>query len=97
MDHLPVIFTYIFSSIIMIIFLPDTLVKIKHWNLFTVDIPGPVSMLMYNNSASFMSLVYDLSYNITSPINLLNNFPFLTIMEFHFYGLYQENPIIFQV
>jgi len=30
--HLLVISTYVFSSIIIIIFLPDTLVKIKHWN-----------------------------------------------------------------
>jgi len=32
MYHLLVISTYVFSSTIMITFLPDTLVKIKHWN-----------------------------------------------------------------
>ena len=66
-----------FSCIIMIISLPDILVKIKYQNQFAMDIPGPVSMLMYNNSASPMLLVYNPSHNITSPINLLNNFLFL--------------------
>ena len=46
-----------FSSIIMII-----LVRTKHWNLFAIDISGLVSILMYNNSASSVSLVCDLNY-----------------------------------
>jgi len=34
-------------------------------------------MLMYNNSASLVSLVCDPNYNVTSPTDLSNNFPFL--------------------
>jgi len=58
----------------MITFLPDIIVKTKYWNQFIMDIPGSASILMYNNSASPMSLVYDLSYNIISPTDLSNNF-----------------------
>ena len=65
-----------FSSIIMIVSLSDTLVKIKHQNLFTTNIPGLVSMLMYNNSTSPISLVYNLSRNVTSSTDLSNNFLF---------------------
>ena len=61
----------------MIIFLPDILVKIKHWNQSAMDTPGPVSMLIYNNSTSSVSLVCDLSHNVTSPTDLSNNFPSL--------------------
>ena len=61
----------------MIISLPDIIVKTKHWNEFTMDIPGLVSILMYNSSASPVLLVCDLSYNITSPTDLSNNFLFL--------------------
>ena len=74
MYHLLVIFTHILSSIIMTTFLSDITVKTKHQNQFTANIPGPISVLMYNNFASLVSLVYDLSYNITSPMDLLNNF-----------------------
>ena len=70
MYHLLVIFIHTFSSIIMIIFLLDIMVKTKHWNQFTIDISGPISILIYNNSISPISLVYDPSYNVTSPINL---------------------------
>ena len=77
MYHLLVTSIHVFSSIIMITSLPDILVKIKHWNQSAMDTPGPASMLMYNNSTSPVSLIYDPSYNITSPMNLLNNSPSL--------------------
>ena len=57
----------------MITSLLDTLVKTKHWNLFTTNISGPVFALMYNNSASSVLLVYNLSYNVTSSADLSNN------------------------
>jgi len=38
-----------------------------------MDTPGPAFMLMYNNSASLVSLVCDPSHNITSPMDLSNN------------------------
>jgi len=41
-----------------------------------MDISGPVSALMYNNSASLMLLVYNPSHNVTSPTDLSNNFLF---------------------
>ena len=41
-----------------------------------MDIPGLVSILMYNSSASPVLLVCDLSYNVTSPTDLSNNFLF---------------------
>ena len=66
-----------FSSIIITTSLPDTLVKIKHWNQFAMDIPGLVSILIYNNSTSSVPLVCNPSHNITSPMDLLNNFLFL--------------------
>jgi len=75
--HLLVTSTHIFSSIIMIIFLLNILVKTKHWNSFATDIPSLVFMLIYNNSASLMSLVCNPSHNITSPMNLSNNSLFL--------------------
>ena len=75
--HLLVISVHIFSSIIMIIFLLATSVRIKYWNLFTIDIPGPASILMYNNSTSPVSFICNLNYNITNLINLLNNSLFL--------------------
>ena len=74
MYYLLVTSVYAFSSIIMITSLPDILVKIKHQNQSTIDTPGPVSMLMYNNSASPVSLVCDPIHNITSPMDLSNNF-----------------------
>jgi len=61
--YLLVIFAYMFFSIIMITFLLATLVRKKHWNLFTIGISGLASILMYNNS-------------ITSLIDLSNNFLF---------------------
>ena len=77
MYYLLVTFTHMFSSTIMIIFLPDILVKTKYQNQFTINISGSASMLIYNNSTSPVSLVYDSSYNVTSPIDLSNNFLFL--------------------
>ena len=74
MYHLLVISTYIFSSIIIIISLLDILVKTKCWNLFAMNIPSPVFTLISNNSASFVLLVYKLSYNVISPTDLSNNF-----------------------
>ena len=79
-----VIFTHAFSSIIMITFLLDILVKTKHWNLFITDTSGPAFILMYNNSASPVSLVCDLSHNVTSPIDLSNNSLFLKDYEIPF-------------
>ena len=75
--HSLVTSVHMFSSIIMITSLLDIMVKTKYWNQFIADIPGPVSVLMYNNSTSPVSLVYDLSHNITSSTDLLNNFLFL--------------------
>ena len=75
--YLLVTFAHVFSSTIIITFLPDILVKIKHWNQSAADTSGPASVLMYNNSASPVSLVCDLSHNVTSPIDLSNNSPFL--------------------
>ena len=69
--------THVFSSTIMITSLPDILVKTKHWNQFAVDTPGLASVLMYNNSASPVSLVCNSSHNVTSPTDFSNNFPFL--------------------
>jgi len=77
MYHLLVIFTHVFSSTIMITSLLDILVKTKHWNQFAIDTSGPASMLMYNNSTSFISLVCDPSHNITSLIDFSNNSLFL--------------------
>ena len=73
MYYLLVISVHTSSSIIIITSLPDIIVKTKHWNQFTADIPSLVSILIYNNSASPILLVYDPSYNVTSPIDLLNN------------------------
>ena len=42
-----------------------------------MDIPGPASMLMYNNSTSPISLVYDPNHNVISSTDLSNNFLFL--------------------
>ena len=74
MYHLLVTFIHMFSSIIMITSLLDIVVKIKYWNQFATDIPGLASMLMYNNSASSVSLVCNPSHNVTSPMDLSNNF-----------------------
>jgi len=74
--HLLVTSTHMFSSIIMMTFLLATLVRTKHWNSFAVDIPKIASVLIYNNSASSMSLVCDLNHNVTSLIDLLSNFIF---------------------
>ena len=65
-----------FSSIIMIIFLLATSVKIKHQNSFTMDISGLASILIQNNSASLVLLVCDLNHNITSLTDLSRNFLF---------------------
>ena len=62
-----------FSSIIMVIFLLATLVRTKYWNLFTMDIFDLIFILIYNNSASLVLLVYNLNHNITSLIDLSNN------------------------
>ena len=72
--HLLITSAHAFSSIIMITSSPDILVKTKHWNSFAMDIPGPASILIYNNSASSVSLVCNLHHNIISPIDPLNNF-----------------------
>jgi len=77
MYHLLVISAHAFSSTIMITFLLDILVKTKHWNYSTADIPGPASIPMYNNFASPVSLVCDPSHNVTSHTDLSNNFPSL--------------------
>ena len=77
MYYLLVISTHVSSSIIMIISLPDIMVKTKYWNQFTTDISSLASMLMYNNSASPVLLVCNLSHNIISLTNLSNNFLFL--------------------
>jgi len=71
--HLLVISVYAFSSIIMITFLLATLIKTKHCNSFATDILGPAFILMYNNSASLISLVCDLNHNITSLMDLSSN------------------------
>ena len=84
MYHLLVISIYIFSSIIIIISLLDILVKTKYWNLFAMNISGPVFTLISNNSASFVLLVYKLSYNVISPTDLSNNFLFLNNYEILF-------------
>ena len=75
--YLLVISTHAFFSIIMITSLLDILVKTKYQNYFTMNIPGLAFMLMYNNSASPMSLVYNPSHNITSPTDFSNNSLFL--------------------
>ena len=68
--YLLIIFTHEFSNMITIIFLLATLVRIKYWNLFVIAIPSLVSILIYNNSASLVSLVYNSNLNVTSPIDL---------------------------
>ena len=77
MYHLLVTSTHMFSSTIIITSLLDILVKTKHWNYSAANTPGPASVLMYDNSASPVSLVCDLSHNVTSPMDLSNNSPFL--------------------
>jgi len=42
-----------------------------------MDIPSLVSALIYNNFANPVLFVYNLSHNITSPMDLSNNFPSL--------------------
>ena len=69
-----VIFIHVFSSIIIFTSLLDTFVKTKYWNQFTIDTPGLAFILIYNNSASSVLLVYNPSHNITSHIDLSNNF-----------------------
>ena len=76
--YLLVTSAHVFSSTIMITSLPDILVKIKHQNQSAMDTPGPASMLIYNNSASPISLVCDTSHNITSPTDFSNNSPSLS-------------------
>ena len=77
MYHLLATSTYVFSSTIMITFLLDILVKTKHQNQSATDTPGLAFMLIYNNSASLVSLVCDPCHNITSSMDLSNNFLFL--------------------
>ena len=84
MYHLLVIFIYMFSSIIMITSLLDTIVRTKHWNQFVMNISSPASILMYNNSASPVLLIYNLSYNITSLTDFSNNFLFSNNHEIPF-------------
>ena len=69
--------THTFSSIIIIISLPDILVKTKHQNQSAMDTSDLASILMYNNSASPVSLVCDPSHNVTSPMDLSNSSPLL--------------------
>ena len=57
--YLLVISVHGFSSIIMTTSLPDIMVKTKHWNQFAVDIPGLISVLIYNNSASPVLLILE--------------------------------------
>ena len=90
MYHLLVIFIHAFSSIIMITFLLATSVRTKCWNLFAMDIPTLVSILMYNNFTSSILLVCNLNYNITSLIDLSRNSIFLND---HGILLHQETPI----
>ena len=59
----------------MIIFFLATLVRTKHWNQFTIAIPGLVSILIYNSSASSILLVYNSNSSVTSLIDLSSNFP----------------------
>ena len=73
MYYLLVISIHIFSSITTITFQLATSVKTKYQNSFIINIPGPAFILMYNNSTSPILLVCDLSYNVTSPIDLSNN------------------------
>ena len=73
MYYLQVISAHIFSSIIMIISLLDIMVKTKHQNQFVTNIPGLASILIYNNFASSVLLVCNLSHNITSSMDLSNN------------------------
>ena len=73
-----------FSSIIMIISLLNITVKTKHQNQFTMDIPSLVSVLIYNNSASSVLLVYNPNHNITSSTDLSNNFLFSNNHEIPF-------------
>ena len=42
-----------------------------------MDISSPVFILMYNNSASSVLLVCNLSYNVTRSMDLSNKFLFL--------------------
>ena len=77
MYHLLVTSTHMFSSTIMITSSLDILVKIKHQNQSAMDTSSPASMLMYNNSASPVSLVCNPSHNVTSPTDLSNNSPSL--------------------
>ena len=74
MYYLLVTSAHVFSSTIIITSLPDILVKTKHWNQSAVDTPSLTSVLIYNNSASPVLLVYNSSHNVTSPTNLSNNF-----------------------
>ena len=71
--YLLIISIYMFFNIIIIISLPDIIVKTKHQNWLTMNIPSPVFMLIYNNSASPMLLVCNLSHNIKSSTDLSNN------------------------
>ena len=77
MYYLLVISIHASSSIIIIISLPNIMVKTKHQNQFTIDIPSPASVLTYNNFASLMLLICNLSHNATSPMDLSSNFLFL--------------------
>ena len=91
MYYLLVISIQMFSSIIMIIFQLAISVRTKHQNQFTTNISG----LIYNNFASPISLVYNLSYNIASLTDLSNNslfsndygIPFLltSLRNFHYF------------
>ena len=53
-----------------------------------VDIPGPVSILMYYNSASSVLLVYDLNLNITSFTDFSSNFLLLGSQKVDLVSLY---------
>ena len=101
MYYLLITSTHIFSSIIMITFQLATLVKIKSQNQFAIDILSLASILIYNNSTSSMSLVYNLNYNVTSLTDLSSNFlfpndygiPFLQTLSRNF--CYSLNLILF--
>ena len=93
MYYLQVISIHAFFSTIMITSLPDILVKIKNWNQSAMNTSSPAFMLIYNNSTSPVSLVCDLSHNVTSPMDLSNNSPSLNCCSNH----QTQDPMITQV
>jgi len=60
-------------------------------------ISGQVSVLIYNSSASPVSLVYNPNCSITSLIDSQAALYSQTSVKLHFHGFYQETLIILQV